>query len=419
MILSEQRLPVSDATTAAADLCDELTAPAPVNDDGDHSPSSPRWRHQSLSKGAAGVAILHAVRTQTGHGHDRQVHDWLARAVSEDLSAGPGAGLWFGAPAVAFALGTCAPGGYRQTRATLDAAVTRLIQRRLEAAHERIAAAARPSLSEFDLVRGLTGLGAHILAHHPDGGQIRDVLAYLIRLTEPVPAPDEAGTGAPGWWTADPPSGHPQVRGGHADQGMAHGIAGPLALLALALRRGITVPGQTVAIDRICGWLDGWRQPGPAGPWWPERIALADLRAGRPTQAGPARPSWCYGTPGLARAQQLAGLTRGDHSRQAAAEHALHRCLADAVQLGRLRDANLCHGWAGVAVTAWYAAADATTPHLTGHLPELLRALVNHADDTGPERLVGLIEGRAGVALTLHTIARGVASPWPTCLLIN
>jgi hypothetical protein len=43
-------------------------------------------------------------------------------------------------------------------------------------------------------------------------------------------------------------------------------IAGPLALLALAMRRGITVPGQDEAIDRICAWLDAWRQPGTAGP---------------------------------------------------------------------------------------------------------------------------------------------------------
>lgn len=37
----------------------------------------------------------------------------------------------------------------------------------------------------------------------------------------------------------------------------------------------------------------------------------------------PARPSWCYGTPGLARARQLAGLALRDLARQEAAEHAL------------------------------------------------------------------------------------------------
>jgi hypothetical protein len=100
----------------------------------------------------------------------------------------------------------------------------------------------------------------------------------------------------------------------------------------------------------------------------------------------------------------------------------LARCLADPLQLARLRDAHLCHGWAGVAATTWYAAADATTdtaPQLRDHLPHLLRAVIDHAHDPDPDRGAGLVEGQAGVALTLHTIAHAAHSPWPTCLLIN
>jgi hypothetical protein len=48
---------------------------------------------------------------------------------------------------------------------------------------------------------------------------------------------------------------------------MAHGISGPLALLAPAMRQGITVDGHAAAIHRICHWLDAWRHEAPAGPW--------------------------------------------------------------------------------------------------------------------------------------------------------
>jgi len=101
------------------------------------------------------------------------------------------------------------------------------------------------------------------------------------------------------------------------------------------------------------------------------RIASASptLRTGRPSQRGPARPSWCYGTPGLARAQQLSALARGDHVRQAAAEQALAACVADPAQLARVIDPHLCHGWAGLTATLWYAAADAVTADLDAHLP--------------------------------------------------
>jgi hypothetical protein len=265
----------------------------------------------------------------------------------------------------------------------------------------------------------LTGLGAYLLHRDLGGELVRRVLDYLVRLTEAVPARDAAGVDAPGWWTNDPPASQPCLHGGHADLGMAHGIAGPLALLALAKRRGITVTGHADAIDRICHFLDAWRQPAPAGPWWQQRVTLADLRAGRPSSRGPGRPSWCYGTPGLARAQQLAAIARADRVRQVAAEHALAGCLADPAQLSRLVDLSLCHGWAGLIATFWYAAADDATGGLSAHLPRLVHILIDHANAQAASMPEGLVDGRAGVALTLHTIATGASSRWPTCLLIN
>jgi hypothetical protein len=419
MTATTTSLPVGAAAVVAAQVSDTLAFPPPLASHDNDRLSSSRWRPQSLSKGAAGVAILHAVRAQTGHGGDERVHAWLARAAAEDLTIGPGTGLWFGATAVAFAIATSAPRSYRHAMNRLDAVVVRLTQARLDAADARMAAAARPSLSEFDLVRGLTGLGAHLLHRDQDGELVRRVLDYLVRLTEPVPADDAAGADAPGWWTNDTPSSQPDLRGGHAGLGMAHGIAGPLALLASAKRRGVTVAGHAEAIDRICHFMDAWRQQAPTGPWWPQRVTLADLKTGRPAHLGPGRPSWCYGTPGLARAQQLAALAQGDHGRQVAAEHALAECLADPGQLALLVDPSLCHGWAGLVAIAWYAAADAAPGGLSAHMPDLTHTLIDHADAEATNTPDGLIDGRAGVALVLHAVATSASSRWPTCLLIN
>lgn len=410
---------------AAAALADELStalsAPPPAAYGDDFSPSSPRWRDQSLSKGAAGVAVLHGLRAQQGLADEKPVHAWLARATRDDLTAGPGAGLWFGAPALAFALHSAAPGTYPGVMADLDKGVNQLVQVRLEAADARIDAHERPSQYEFDLTRGLAGLGAYFLNRDPDGDLVRRVLAYLVRLTEPVRATDEAGAGAPGWWTYDS-SAHdrdPAFAAGEANFGMAHGISGPLALLATAMRRGVVVEGQAAAIDRIGRWLEDWRQPAPAGPWWPERISVNELRDGHPRQEGPLRPSWCYGTPGLARAQQLAALALGDQVRQHNAEQALAHCLADPAQLDRISDPALCHGLAGLLATTWHAAADAATPDLAAHLPPLLDRLLAHVRDTPLGALPGLIEGSAGIALTLHTMATGTSGGWTSCLLLN
>ena len=432
------------AARAAERLSDLLTVPPPPLT-GDDGPRSRRWWDQSLSKGAAGVAVLHAAR-----GRPDLAQPWLARAVREDVSAAPGCGLWFGAPAIAFALHTV--GDHHSPRAAreLRRAVAATTRRRLAAATARIDARVRPHRSEFDLVRGLTGLGAHLLhtkgnnpAHteavdldggdpdggDPDGGDrelLEGVLAYLVRLTHPVPAPDPAGRAAPGWWTSDLPAGASKdvFAGGHADLGAAHGISGPLALLSLAALHHIRVPGHDEAIGRIWTWLDRQRQVGPAGVWWPQRITLPELRAGRVTeQTGPGRPSWCYGTPGLARAQQLAGLALGDTARQDLAEHALHDAVTDPTQLAALSDLSLCHGWAGITATVWAAARDARHPGLAAQLPTLVGHLAERASTLPPDPPVGLIDGAAGVALTLHTattdITTDTADGWARCLLLT
>ncbi|MDG4787677.1 lanthionine synthetase C family protein [Micromonospora sp. WMMD1102] len=414
------RTPLLRAAEAmAACITDTLTEPpSPDFAADDYGPRSTRWYAQSLSRGAAGLALLHGVRAQTGHGGWGPVHAWLRRATADTLNNGSGAGLWFGAPAVTHALTMAMPHSHPTALDALDHALDELVERRLAAATARLAARARPSLSEFDLVRGLTGLGAHLLLRAPDGPLLRRVLAYLVRLTEPVHTDDAAGRLAPGWWSADPADREGSEQGGHANVGMAHGIAGPLALLALAMRQDIRVPGHAEAIRRICTWLDCWQQTSPAGPWWPEKITVAELRAGKPSMSGPARPSWCYGTPGVARAQQLAGIALDDDARQEVAEEALIRCLADHLQLSRIVDPSLCHGWAGLAATAWYAAADARTTSLQKQLPQIVRLLIQHATDTTPARS-GLITGPAGIALTLHTVATGTDVRWATSLLIN
>ncbi len=370
-----------------------------------------------MGTGTAGVALLHIERAAAGLGGWEVAHTWLAAAADGDISAGAQATLFFGAPALAFAVHAAAdrPGRYERALQTLDIRVAAVTRRRLDQAHARIDRGNRPALAEFDLINGLTGLGAHLLRRDPHGDLIRQVLAYLVRLTEPFGAED-----LPGWWTDLAPTGRQSTHlpGGHGNFGMAHGISGPLALLSLATRHGIVAASQAEAIKRICAWLDVWRQDHETGPWWPETVTLEETRLGRPKQTRPMRPSWCYGTPGLARAQQLAGQATADIDRQRRAEHALIGCLTDPEQLRRITDHGLCHGSAGLFQTTWRIAADAYAPDLTAHLPDLAERLLT---PDLPGAAIGLLEGEAGLALALSTAAADEppASRWDTCLLLN
>jgi len=327
--------------------------------------------------------------------------------------------LFFGAPTLAFVTHAAAdrPGKLARALADLDTSTAAVTRRRLDDAHARIDRADRPTLAEFDLIRGLAGLGAYHLQRHPRHDLTKAILSYLVRLTEPL---TRRADGLPGWWTDLAPTGDPSpdFPAGHGNLGMSHGIAGPLALLSLALRRGVVVDGHTDAITRICAWLDTWQQQHPAGPWWPGIITWDEVHTQHIQQPRHGRPSWCYGVPGLARAQQLAGLATGDTTRQRTAEAAMLGCLRDPAQLGRITGSGLCHGMAGLLQTAWRMAADAHTPDITAELPRLCARLLIQLRSLPGE--VEFLDGQAGIALALHTAGTNTAplTGWDACLLL-
>ncbi|MEU9429508.1 lanthionine synthetase C family protein [Streptomyces sp. NPDC048342] len=393
----------------------QLAIPAPL-------PEGQPWQAQDLAAGAAGSALLHIERARAGDGTWQQAHSWIKTAVATTISAGDTSGLYLGAPAAAFML-DCAviaeTPRYRDALTALDRHVIDLAHRRCDAARTRMRHGHPARFHEYDLFYGLTGIGAYLLRRSPSGSAMTRVLDYLVRLTRPIDHGDQGVL--PGWWVDHQPDLTPStLPAGHANLGTAHGITGPLLLLARALRQGVRVDGHEDAIDTILDWLDTWRQDGPAGLWWPEHLHHGDLRAGRPAQSGPARPSWCYGTPGIARAGQLAALTRNDPARQHLYEDAMSRCLTDPDQLSKITDGGLCHGWAGVYQTAFRAAHDATNPALRRALPDLAAALTRHAHP-GPGLDPGLLQGAAGTALALTTAAHDAAptSGWDACLLID
>ncbi|WP_405912909.1 lanthionine synthetase [Streptomyces sp. NBC_00963] len=399
-------------------------------------PSGPQDHRQQLAHGAPGIALLHIERAANGLGPWQRAHDWLAAASQGPLTSGPDSHPFYGMPALAHALACAAdhlPGSYQRALDAMDRQIEVDVGRRLDTAHRRIDAGRLPRLAEFDTIRGLTGYGAYLLRRDPGGATVRDVLDYCVRLTEPL---THDGETLPGWWTSTGPSGSADERfpGGHANTGMAHGVGGVLALLALAARRRAVAEGQRGALRAILAWLDRWQEETEQGPAWPYWITQGELRTGRRASSELRRPSWCYGTAGLARAQQLAALALGDAGRRIAAENALAAAITDPDQLRATTDDGLCHGLAGLAHVAIRMAEDAhpsTVGRIRAAIPALVAAICrpdSHLARTataftggsGAGAGPGLLDGAAGTALAL--LAAGPATPprsaWDTCLLI-
>jgi lantibiotic biosynthesis protein len=374
------------------------------------SPETEAGTQQSLAIGAAGRALLAVERAAAGHGPWTDVHRQLHALTASGLEGGDHTGLFYGAPAVAFVLhcaSTVEP-RYRPAAAKLDPPLLDLARRHLHRADQRHRRGGPTTFAEYDLFYGLTGLGALLLRRAPDSDVFADLLRYLSALTEPRRHDDQW---RPGWWVEHHPDPLLPTPGGHANLGMAHGAAGILALLALAIRHGCLVDGQLDAIDRLVAVFDAWRHLDADGnSWWPQWLTIDDLRTNTSHQPTPGLPSWCYGTPGIARALHIAAIATGQRDRQADAERVLAQCAAINT-VHQLTEPGLCHGRAGLYQTLHRAVADQHTRELNPQLPALTPA---------PGAGTGLLTGSAGADLAALTAAHGtVYTGWDACLLIT
>jgi hypothetical protein len=384
--------------------------------------TSAGW-HQDLGSGATGTALARiAVARLTGL-PPRATASWIRAMTAGPVTASASASLFYGAPAVAFVLHTAAHTAYAAMLATLDESINDLTTLKLAAAYERMERGELTRPSEYDLISGLTGLGVYHLVRHGSAGSgmTSAVLEYLVALSEPVCLHGES---LPGWWSGTGPASMPDPAWpmGHLNLGMAHGISGCVALLSGAMRGGIQVEGQAKAVSELCATFDRYRQGSRACPWWPATISLSEYSQGTANSGRQARPSWCYGTPGQARAQHLAGLALGDQERMRVAERALAGCVLDQQVAGLLTGASLCHGWAGVVQTLWRATSDAIDPRpLQLALREARRGMEDQLTRMGPPASRGLLEGTSGIMLAQNDLSQAGSEPssWDACLLLT
>ncbi|GAB2925240.1 lanthionine synthetase C family protein [Streptomyces heilongjiangensis] len=376
-----------------------------------------------LGRGLAGTVLYQAVLAQDSGQWDT-VHTTARALVRQPAAVHPaGASLYRGAPAVAYVLHAAGHPAYRSALGDLDSVLAVFIRTRLADAHRRMEAGHPPRMQEYDLISGLTGLGALLLRRGTHSELLDDVLHYLVRLLQqPIMFHGEE---VPGWWTSDSPSGRPDAAWptGHGNFGMAHGVAGPIALLALSARAGHSVAGQHQALIHCCRLLEERAHHLPNGATaWPETLTIDGWIDRSTMPRRPGRPSWCYGTPGIARALQLAAIACSRTATQRLAEDALTTCAADPEQLGRIDNATVCHGWAGLCLAVDRAAAD-TAPDgaLRRVLSRLRSRFATHVAQHALPGTAGVLTGGDGILLTLHTLnpARPVATGWETCLLLN
>ncbi|WP_020501486.1 lanthionine synthetase C family protein [Sciscionella marina] len=397
--------------------------------------SAENWRPALDSE--CGLALLYAELGHSDPDYRYIAHRYLGEA-NQALSESGNHALYDGAPALAFAA-SCAvqrEGEYATLFAGLDEPVFRVVRVVLAAEHERLKAGATAEhYANFDLISGLAGLGRYLLRREQDSPEARslleDVCAYFGALIRPI---KREGHTLPGWWSDRPLNPSTEDSSGHINLGMAHGIPGPLALLATAWRSGVRVHGHAEAIETIMDFLITWSDEDEFGRYWPQALDL-DEYTHRPPRLTRSRQAWCYGTPGIARAVQLAGFALGRQDWNTLAREAVWDMFRLPTEQWRVQDTCLCHGWAGLLHVVARIHADDPRCELSGELDWLAQRTAAPFDPSLPygyQQVGGLraellrddpgfLTGAAGIALALHayrTTPRP-ASGWDTALLLD
>lgn len=303
----------------------------------------------------------------------------------------------------------------------------------------------------FDLAFGLAGIGAYALERWPSPAA-ESIVGGVIRQLDALARPS-----GPGRALRTPPAiadlyGVPPAllpsfsASGYHELGMAHGAAGPVAMLARAVRVGAG-QGSRRLLEDLVAWLAGapalvaasagaghrpghWPGGGPA-PSFPGRLSV-DLSA----REDHARASWCKGDPGIALALLHAGRALGRHDLWQQGLDTARMVAGFSRERAALPDACVCHGELGLghllrrfheasgdhafreAATRWTRAALSRREPGRGTGGFVARF---HRDDGSVYEAQdsSFLTGAVGIGLALSAAVSTVDPAWDSLLLAN
>src|SRR5215203_2381477 len=384
--------------------------------------SLPAGRDPSLGRGQAGLALLYTWLARTRVMPQADVLAWqcLDDAIEAVSTQAMNASLYGGFSGVAWAaelVDRLNPDAEDRNEA-IDDALLRLLSR---TDHWR---------APYDLVVGVTGLGVYALQRYPRP-VASECLRRVVELLHQRAEHDEHGLY---WWTP-PAELHEEWRkqypSGRADLGVAHGVAGAIALLGGICGAGIEQATARPLLDGAVRWLLAHSVPTEAGPTFPLWVAPG-------FEPYPARCAWCYGDPGIAAALLTAARGVGNAGwEQTAVALACRAAERPASETGVV-NAGFCHGTAGLAHLynrMYQASGEPKLGRAALYWLERTLDFYRLAKDNGGSWVQGswdpdkhkpwtwtgieLVEGAAGIALVLLAAATSVEPVWDRMFLVS
>jgi lantibiotic biosynthesis protein len=218
---------------------------------------------------------------------------------------------------------------------------------------------------------------------------------------------------------------------GNLNCGLAHGIPGPLAVMALALEAGISVDGLRAAVECTGDWIVRHRTSDQFGLNWPTVVPYTPDGVISPDRLDSSRAAWCYGTPGVARALWLAGRALNDEALRRLAIEGMAAIYRRPIPARCIDSPTFCHGVAGLLQVTLRFAYDTGLPLFTEAASALCDQLLSLYD---PDRSLGfcciepggnlidkpdLLDGAPGVVLVLLAASTDVEPTWDRLFLLS
>lgn len=373
----------------------------------------------SLSGGTSGLGVLCAYLARVGFDDTENASLFLAQSVRAVSSSPMPPALYGGFTGIAWAI------AHLQEQLLDDE------DDRVEAIDEALESYLNqsPWQGDYDLVKGLVGIGVYDLERLPRVSAVRCLDLIVARLDETAEHNKDGVT----WLTRPhllPEWQRKLCPNGYYNLGLAHGVPGVIALLGGVCAAGVSVEKARPLLDGAVRWLLRQRLTEAARSSFPSWIGVDGKRE-------ESRLAWCYGDAGVAAALLVAArcVNEGEWEREAV--DIARRAAAREPERAGVRDACLCHGAAGLghifnrlfqitgekdfreAARYWFERT------LELRLPgrgiagfSAYRRGVN-GGEAYREDEVGILEGAAGIALALLAAATDIAPDWDRMLLVS
>lgn len=279
-----------------------------------------------------------------------------------------------------------------------------------------------------DLMRGDVGIGVYLLENIRDAEAVDLLTAIIDRLANAAQY-SEAGVA----WLTNPEIMDPKARAifpaGTFNMGVAHGLPGTIAFLALAAKAGIKHEQTHRMLQQAIDWLLSQELDEDCESAFPTSVTNG-------VPSSPARLAWCYGDIGIATAILAAGRHVRHPVWEATALRIGARAANRSVRDAGVQDAGLCHGSTGIAhlFNRMYQATrepafkrasqrwfkNALQYRRPGTWPGGFAAATLSKENEGRwEAFPGFLAGAAGIGLAFLSAYTSIEPSWDRALLTS